>query len=145
MPTVCTATMCRSPLLEVPLGAERRAREADGHVHPGGTPAGGRGAVSEMAELAEKRRLDPRAHAGRGLAVVLVAGAHLARLHEDRTPQGTLPPDPADGVDDPIGGPRSAYERTATELDGLAAGITALLVPAGAEPSPLTPTSHQER
>jgi protein-tyrosine-phosphatase len=60
--------------------------------------------------------------------------AFLDRVHEGRTPQQLMGNDPDDDVADPIGGPRSGYERTAVELDQLALSIAALLVPVGAEP-----------
>ena len=194
MLTVCTANMCRSPLLEVLLEAELRARGVDARVGSCGTAADGRGAVPEMVKAAERRGLDLRSHVGRRLDGALVAdadlvlpltrehlrevvvvrpdafprtftpkelvrragetaprgadealGDYLARLHEGRSPQQMLRPDPADDVDDPIGGPRSGYERTAAELEGLAAALADLLAPPGAELSPLTTTSHQER
>jgi protein-tyrosine phosphatase len=69
----------------------------------------------------------------------------LARLHEGRTPQQLLRDDPADDVADPIGGPRSGYERTAAELEQLALSIAALLVPArGTAPAALSTTAPQE-
>jgi hypothetical protein len=37
--------------------------------------------------------------------------------------------DPDDDVADPIGGPRSGYERTAVELEQLALAIAALVAP----------------
>jgi len=175
---VCTANMCRSPLLEVLLGSALRARGVDAHVHSAGTMADGRGAVPEMVDLAAERGLDLRAHVGRRLDPDLVRGAdlvlplarehlrevvvtspeafsrtftpkelvrrasaaaprrpdeelaaYLARLHEGRTAQELLRSDPADDVADPIGGPRSGYARTATELDGLTASIAVLLAP----------------
>ncbi len=54
----------------------------------------------------------------------------LARLHEGRVPQELLRADPVDDVPDPIGGPWSAYSRTADELEHLSALIADLLVPA---------------
>jgi len=70
-------------------------------------------------------------------------GAFLARLHEGRTPQALLRDDPIDDVADPIGGPRSGYERTAAELEQLALSIAALLAPTTAGTAPLS-TAHQE-
>ncbi len=60
--------------------------------------------------------------------------AFLDRVHEGRTPQQLMGNDPADDVADPIGGPRSGYERTAVELEQLALSIAAVLAPVGAEP-----------
>jgi protein-tyrosine-phosphatase len=65
--------------------------------------------------------------------------AFLERVHEGRTPQQLMGNDAADDVADPIGGPRSAYERTAVELEQLALSIAALLVPVGADA--LAPTA----
>ena len=64
----------------------------------------------------------------------------LDRVHEGRTPQQLMGNDPADDVADPIGGPRSGYERTAVELEQLALSIAALLVPVPA-PTPLAATA----
>ncbi|HEY6532150.1 MAG TPA: hypothetical protein VIY72_07590 [Acidimicrobiales bacterium] len=77
MLTVCTANMCRSPLLEVLLDSALRARGVEAHVHSAGTMADGRGAVPEMVELAADRGLDLRSHVGRRLDPTLVAGADL--------------------------------------------------------------------
>jgi protein-tyrosine phosphatase len=66
---------------------------------------------------------------------------YLARLHDGRTAQQLLRADPADDVADPIGGPRSGYARTATELDGLTATIAALLAPARGATIPPAPSS----
>ena len=68
----------------------------------------------------------------------------LARAHEGRTAHQLLRADPADDVADPIGGPRSGYERTASELDGLTAAIAVLLTPILASgASPGTPGSSR--
>jgi protein-tyrosine phosphatase len=64
--------------------------------------------------------------------------AFLARVHEGRTPQQLMGNDTDDDVADPIGGPRSGYERTAVELEQLALAIAALLAPEGVA---LAPTS----
>jgi protein-tyrosine phosphatase len=45
--------------------------------------------------------------------------AWLAEVHGDRTPSSLLRDDPADDVDDPIGGPDHLYEATADELADL--------------------------
>ena len=58
--------------------------------------------------------------------------AFLDRVHEGRTPQQLMGNDAADDVADPIGGPRSGYERTAVELEQLALSIAALLAPGAA-------------
>lgn len=175
---VCTANMCRSPLLEVLLASALRARGATAHVHSAGTMADGRGAVHEMIDLAADRGLDLQAHVGRRLDPEMIRGADLvlplarehlrevvvacpdafartytpkelvrraaavggrrpdeplpdflARVHEGRSAQQLMRADPADDVADPIGGPRSGYVRTASELDGLSAAIGALLAP----------------
>ena len=55
--------------------------------------------------------------------------AFLARIHEGRTPQHLMGDDPTDDVADPIGGPRSGYERTAVELEQLSLSVAALLAP----------------
>ena len=184
--------MCRSPLLEVLLDDQLRARGVDAHVHSCGTHADARGAVPEMVAMAADRGLDLRGHVGRRLDDELVAradlvlpltrehlrevvvlrpdafprtftpkelvrraaqaearrpdeamGDYLARVHDGRSPQDLLRPDPDDDVADPIGGPRSGYERTAVELHDLAAAIAEILTPS-AQLSPLSPTSHQE-
>jgi protein-tyrosine phosphatase len=191
--TVCTANMCRSPLLEVLLGSALRARGVDAHVHSAGTMADGRGAVPEMVDLAAERGLDLTSHLGRRLDPDLVRGADvvlplarehlrevvvtspeafgrtftpkelvrraagvggrrpgepleafLARAHEGRTAQQLLRSDPADDVADPIGGPRSGYERTASELDGLAAALAVLLAPLPA-PDTASPAPRPDR
>jgi len=53
--------------------------------------------------------------------------AWLARVHDGRRPADLLGDSDADDVDDPIGGPRRAYERTAEELDDLTARLARLL------------------
>lgn len=58
-------------------------------------------------------------------------GAFLDRVHEGRTAQQLMGSDAADDVADPIGGPRSAFERTAVELEQLARAIATLLAPEG--------------
>ena len=51
----------------------------------------------------------------------------LARLHEGRRRNDLLGDSPDDDVDDPIGGPRRSYQRTAEELDDLTARLAGLL------------------
>jgi protein-tyrosine-phosphatase len=53
----------------------------------------------------------------------------LVRVHTARDKRQLLGRSPHDDVDDPIGGPRSAYEATARELDGLVQELTHLLWP----------------
>jgi protein-tyrosine phosphatase len=53
--------------------------------------------------------------------------AWLARLGEGRRPADLLGDSDVDDVDDPIGGPRRSYERTADELDDLTARLARLL------------------
>ncbi len=67
--------------------------------------------------------------------------AFLARLHLGRRPQELVRDDPLDDVADPIGGPTSAYTRTAAELQQLAAAIAVLLVPDDAIVRPVPPSS----
>lgn len=186
--------MCRSPLLEVFLGSELRARGADAHVHSAGTLADGRGAVREVVDAAAGRGHDLTAHASRRLDPELVAGADLvlplarehlreivlmvpdafgrtftpkelvrraaavggrradedlptflSRVHEGRTPQGLLGSDPADDVADPIGGPRSGYERSADEIQQLASAVARLVAPQpGLAPLSSSTTANQE-
>jgi protein-tyrosine phosphatase len=189
---VCTANMCRSPMLEVLLGSALRARGVDAHVHSAGTLADGRGAVREVLEVSADRGHDLRPHQSRRLSPELVRGADLSlplarehlreivvmapeafartftpkelvrratdvggrrpgealpafldRVHEGRTPQQLMGNDSADDVADPIGGPRSAFERTAVELEQLALSIAVLLAPEGADAlAPTSPLIH---
>jgi len=74
---VCTANMCRSPMLEAFLGSALRARGAEAHVHSAGTMADGRGAVREVIEVSAERGHDLRSHVGRRLSPELVRGADL--------------------------------------------------------------------
>lgn len=53
----------------------------------------------------------------------------LGRLQAGRRPADLLGDSDADDVDDPIGGPRRSYERTAEELDDLTARLARLLGP----------------
>lgn len=46
-------------------------------------------------------------------------GEWLARVHEGRSMADYMGDSPADDVDDPIGGPKSAYERMVDEVEGL--------------------------
>lgn len=73
-------------------------------------------------------------------------GDFLSRVHEGRTPQQLMGNDAGDDVVDPIGGPRSGYERTAVELEQLALAIAALLAPEGAgalaAPTSLSPSQE---
>ena len=188
---VCTANMCRSPLLEVFLGSALRSRGVDAHVHSAGTSADGRPAVREIVEVGAERGHDLQAHLSRRLSPELIRGADLvlplarehlrevvvsapeafdrtftpkelvrrasaaggrrsgeplpvflARLHEGRTPQDLMGDDPSDDVADPIGGPRSGYERTAVELEQLALAIAALLAPEGVDALSSPTSSH---
>lgn len=190
---VCTANMCRSPLLEVFLGSELRARGAGARVHSAGTLADGRGAVREVVDAAADRGHDLTAHASRRLDPELVAGADLvlplarehlreivlmspeafgrtftpkelvrraavvggrradedlaaflARVHEGRTPQELLGDDRADDVVDPIGGPRSGYERSADEIQQLAMAVARLVAPLPAPSDLSATTANQE-
>ncbi len=185
--------MCRSPLLEVFLGSELRARGAGAHVHSAGTLADGRGAVREVVEAAADRGHDLTAHASRRLDPELVAGADLvlplarehlreivlmspeafgrtftpkelvrraaavggrrpdedlatflARVHEGRSPQELLGDDRADDVVDPIGGPRSGYERSADEIQQLAMAVARLVAPLPAASHLTSTTANQE-
>jgi protein-tyrosine-phosphatase len=182
--------MCRSPMLEVFLAAEVRARGADARVHSSGTLADGRPAVPEVVDAAADLGFDLRGHASRRLTadqvrdadlVLPLARQHLreivvdvpeafartytpkelvrraaaaggrgpdepldqflVRLHQGRRSQDLVRDDPVDDVADPIGGPRSGYERTAAELRRLAADIAVLLVPAHAAARPAPPSS----
>jgi protein-tyrosine phosphatase len=54
-------------------------------------------------------------------------GEWLAALHAGRRLPDLLGDSSADDIDDPIGGPRRAYERTAEELDDLTARLARLL------------------
>ncbi len=54
-------------------------------------------------------------------------GAWLARLGAGRRPSDLLGDSDADDVEDPIGGPRRSYQRTAEELDDLTARLARLL------------------
>jgi protein-tyrosine phosphatase len=74
---VCTANMCRSPMLEAFLGSVLRGRGVDAHVHSAGTMADGRAAVTEVVEVVAERGLDLGGHRSRRLAPELVAGADL--------------------------------------------------------------------
>jgi hypothetical protein len=71
----------------------------------------------------------------------------LSRLHVGRTAQELLRNDPLDDVADPIGGPRSGYVRTATELDQLVSVLAPLLSstrlspPASGDAAPAAPTT----
>ena len=67
--------------------------------------------------------------------------AFLARLHEGRSAQELMGDEPADDVADPIGGPRSGFERTAVELTELAGAIAAILVPVR-DPDAVTLSAH---
>jgi protein-tyrosine phosphatase len=69
-------------------------------------------------------QLGPR-KAGQALA------EYLDVLHQGRRPADLLGASPDDDVDDPIGDPLSAYERTATELEDLTARLARLLAGAG--------------
>ena len=51
----------------------------------------------------------------------------LARLHEGRRRNDLLGDSADDDVDDPIGGPRRSYQRTADELEDLTARLAELL------------------
>ena len=53
---------------------------------------------------------------------------YVARLHGNRPPSS---PPGDDDVDDPIGGPRSVYERTAVEIDDLTTRLAHLLAGSG--------------
>lgn len=68
----------------------------------------------------------------------------LARAHEGRIPQQLMGNDAADDVVDPIGGPRSGYERTAIELEQLALAVAALLAPEGTLAAPTSLSTSQE-
>jgi protein-tyrosine-phosphatase len=54
-------------------------------------------------------------------------GAWVARVHAGRRLPDLLGESAADDVDDPIGGPRRGYERTADELDDLTERLARLL------------------
>lgn len=59
---------------------------------------------------------------------------YVAQLHAGRRPpdlRGTRAED--DDVEDPMGGPRAVYERTAAEIDGLTARLARLLAGSGDE------------
>ncbi|HET9442384.1 MAG TPA: hypothetical protein VFO65_03615, partial [Acidimicrobiales bacterium] len=58
----------------------------------------------------------------------------LAKAHAGRAKPDLLGESPDDDVDDPIGGPRWRYERTAGELEALVDRLVALLFPE--EPQP---------
>ncbi len=91
---VCTANMCRSPMLEVLLGSALRARGAPAHVHSAGTMADGRAAVPEVVEVVAERGLDLRAHRSQPLDPAVIRRADLvlplAREHL-REVVGTCP------------------------------------------------------
>jgi protein-tyrosine phosphatase len=74
--------------------------------------------LKEIVRLGEER-------GGRAPGEAL--GEWLARLHEGRSRTELLVDSELDDVDDPIGGPRRAYERTAAELDDLTTRLTRLL------------------
>jgi len=74
---VCTANMCRSPLLEVFLDAALRGRGVDAVVHSAGTLAEGGPAVPEVVDVALDRGYDLRAHTARRLDRDLIRGADL--------------------------------------------------------------------
>jgi protein-tyrosine phosphatase len=74
---VCTANMCRSPMLEVFLGSALRARGADAHVHSAGTLADGRGAVHHVVDVSADRGHDLTGHVSRRLDPQLIEGADL--------------------------------------------------------------------
>ena len=55
----------------------------------------------------------------------------LAAVHDGRRPDGLLGTSSDDDVADPIGQPQAAYDRTATELDGLVTRLAEVLGPPG--------------
>ena len=61
----------------------------------------------------------------------------LTQLDSSRTDRDLVGQSPADDVDDPFGGPRRSYERTADELDVLTGALAHLLEPALALPDHL--------
>lgn len=60
----------------------------------------------------------------------------LARLHTGRTPRELLGESRDDDVEDPIGGDRVDYVRTADEIDALIAALVDLAFPRGSGPAP---------
>ena len=78
--------------------------------------------LKELVRRGEER--GPRAP-GQGVAE-WVAKTHAGRVHAD-----VLGESPADDIDDPIGQPRSAYVRTADEIEDLVDRLVALLYPEG--------------
>ncbi|MGH8993010.1 MAG: low molecular weight phosphatase family protein [Acidimicrobiia bacterium] len=54
-------------------------------------------------------------------------GRYLARLHAGRRPADLAGSGGGDDVDDPIGGSRAVYERTASEIEDLTARLAGLL------------------
>lgn len=55
---------------------------------------------------------------------------YVARLGRGRSPADLMASDPADEVDDPIGGSKRDYARTAEELEGLVDAVVDHLYPA---------------
>ena len=63
----------------------------------------------------------------------------LAEIGRDRVAATYLRADPADDVEDPIGGSRAQYARTAVELESLATALAQLVLPHRSAPVPPGP------
>lgn len=64
----------------------------------------------------------------------LALRAWVHRVHGNRPRSSLLSLDLGDDIDDPMGERRSAYSRTAHQIDDLVGRLAALLVPSGARP-----------
>jgi protein-tyrosine phosphatase len=92
-------------------------------VEVGGLVPGAFGRTFTLKEIVRRgHEVGPR-RAGEPLA------DWLAEIGRDRVAASYLRADPADDVEDPIGGSRAKYARTAVELESLAAELADLLQP----------------
>lgn len=93
--------------------------------------------VVELAQLAptawprvfQLGDLVRRAEASGGQARDQPFDAWLAELGADRTPATVLAAPLSDDIDDPVGGPRSGYDRTWQVLDELLTRLAGLIMP----------------
>lgn len=127
---VCTGNTCRSPL------AEALARSLDATLEVGSAGLGaaeGQPAAEHAVEVARRRGLDLTRHASRALSqeliessdlILVMTGAHR-RLLLRRFPASEdkvfllkrYASSVEEDVEDPFGGPLSAYEACLTELE----------------------------
>ena len=133
---VCTANICRSPVVEAILRARLQERGfADWRVASAGTIAlPGFSAAEHSTEVMAELGFDLRGHRSQPARETQLASADLVLCMEDRHKRALQHEFPHHGskvyllaemvgetreVADPIGGPRQGYERMVDEVMGL--------------------------